>query len=306
MLKPVSSLGVVGLVGLLCWVAGGCDRGITATEIAESYGITNRYGLGNKDVVKIIESGQADAMIDSGQTRVRTWEKSYSGLFGTRRVLVSEYIIEGHVYKIEVRRAVDPLMAISADRFRWVEYGPRDRTVALEGMDETNKVVRVLRTCSFEATPEVAYTAWRGEDGKVHGVRVGQGTPPDWPQGYTLDLTVRTKEWPASIVSMTALTSDGRRENPRCWPYACAMDGPILLEAPLDSAARVVPNPRHDSDSIYAADGRWVMLAEGPGSMCKQFVNFELHKTLKGLAAVHGYDVRLLDYRQMQNNLDQR
>ena len=81
----------------------------------------------------------------------------------------------------------------------------------------------------------------------------------------------------------------------------------------MDSSAVVpaapgpmAPDRFHASDSVYAADGRWVMLSEGPGCMCKQFVNFELHKTLKDMAAVHGYDVRLLDNRQLQGNLDQR
>ena len=225
----------------LCTFLVGCGSGTTAAEIAESYGILNRHGRQSK-TAGIIQSGQADAMIKQGIARIRN---RTAGL-GGNRVLVTEYIISGEVYRVEVRRAIDPTKNIPLARLRYAtsQQGSNHQDIALGHLDS---VWGALRKHSYEARPVVAYRAWRGLDKKVRGVEVLKGPTPDWdPSQNDMNLYVRTMDWPMVTMWFRGLASDDRHGDSR---------GPARDEASEAGGGQYQSS----------CDGRWVMESPGPG-----------------------------------------
>lgn len=212
---------------LMSGLLAGCGGGTTAAEIAQSYGILNRCDL-QPEIAGILQSGQGDVMVAEGMARVR---HRVNGS-GKHRVLVTEYLIEGEVYRVEVRRAIDPTMNIPASEVVYAngEMGPKKKL--LVGL-ELRKVWSALKDHSYEARPEIAYRAWRGLDGKVRDVVVRKGEELEWTTGpANLNLCVRTKKWPMVDLWVRGLTSDQRTPSSGAGENEPATDGRWILESP--------------------------------------------------------------------------
>ncbi len=260
MLKKVFFL-MLGLV--MCALSAGCGSGTTAVEIAESYGV-----LKNRKIAGIIQSGQADAMIEQGIARVR----NRSAGWGKKRVLVTEYIIDGNVYRIEVRRAIDPTKNISRTHLRYAtsQYGSDHKDIV--GI-RLASVWRALRNHSYEARPEVAYRAWRGLNKMVRGVKISKGLTPNWESSQNdMNLCIRTKDWPIVTMWFRGLVSDNRYEDSRGFAWDNSSEG----------------EGGHASQGQTTCDGRWVMESAGPGvqgqdtvvSGRTHFINTKLYKAI--------------------------
>jgi len=176
---------------LLCGLVAGCGGGSTARDVAKSYGLLNNWDL-QPGIADVVQSGQADQMIAAGQAKVRN---RVNGL-GSGRVLVTEYLIRGEVYRVEVRKPINPLKNVPQSRIRHAntKQGFDENVISWLKLD---CVCATLRGASYQAKPEVAYRAWRGTDGVEHSVKTRPGQVPDWPASpEPLDLNIRTKGWP--------------------------------------------------------------------------------------------------------------
>lgn len=204
----------------------GCGGGSTAAEIAQSYGILNRGDLQPK-IAAVVQSGQADAMVAEGIAKKRY--RVNGG--GDSRVLITEYLIEGEVYRVEVRRAIDPTMNIAASEIVYAnsKLGPREQL--LVGLKLLN-IWSVLRDNSYEAQPEIAYRAWRDLKGEVHDVVVKKGPEPEWTtSNHSLNLSIRTKKWPLVEMWFRGLTSDLRQPESGAGENDLAPDGRWITES---------------------------------------------------------------------------
>jgi hypothetical protein len=283
---------------LLVWgvsfsfLAAGCGNGITAAEIMDDYGILNRCDL-QKDIAGVIQSGQADYMVDAGHCRVRNWVKEKDTIFGSRRVLVTEYLIHGEVYRVDVRRAINPMKNVPLDRVHYAEYQKETDHKTMRG-GHLEKVYAALRDHSYEAKAEVAYRAWRGLDGKVRPVRVLSQDDPDWvaTEG-ALDLYFRTKEWPMADIWFRGLTSDGRREDPQAG-HPGTWNGPYA-DTPRRATERREPAVGHHTQGPEAMDGRWIMEDPGPGVQHRTIVDGRSHFVNLHLFDALGIGSRLED-----------
>ncbi|MCD4825222.1 MAG: hypothetical protein K8S55_11515 [Phycisphaerae bacterium] len=239
----------------LCGLVVGCGSGTTPAEIAQSYGILNRCDL-QPGIAGIIQSGQADKMIENGQAAVRNRVVGS----GKDRILVTEYLIQGEVYRVEVRRAINPTENVKEKNLSFANSKQGTEYSSIT-WGHLLRVWRTLKNESYEAQAAVAYRAWRGLDGKVHGVKVVKGEVPDWQvTENVLDLTIGTKKWPMVTMWFQGLTSDGRQSSGGVQP----------------------PNDDHVNTDIFAQDGRWLMTAPGPGVQCVPFVNTKLYDVVKG------------------------
>jgi len=254
MLKKATFL-MLGLVSV-GFIAGCAGSGTTAAEIANSYGV-----LSPSATTDIFQSGQADQMVDRAQTKIRN---RVAGS-GKDRILVTEYIIQGQVYRVDVRRAVDPTHNVAWDRLRYARcsQGPNQWVISWGHLIKTWSYPK---NHSYEGQPSVAYRAWRGRDDRVRGVKVTSGKRLDWnPTDGAVNLVIRTCEWPFVSMWFRGLTSDGRRP-----------------------AGGVLPPDRTpENESISAPDGRWIMESAGPGTLCPTvvdgrgyFINLKLYDIL--------------------------
>jgi hypothetical protein len=275
----------------LCLLNSGCDKGITAAEVAESYGIINRYGY-DEEVSELIENGQADYMVANGHCRVRNTVKEQATRFGTRRVLVTEYIIDGEPYRIEVRRAVNPMRNIAAERLHYAVASQNSSENVINGLSLLS-VYDTIKDHSFEATPVVAYRAWRDANGKVHPVRVLEADKLDWDvSGRDVNLIVRTADWPVTTMWFRGLASDGRREDPHRGAQPDSMDHARCCLASggknADAQFHTAGGYDHANQHMAAHDYRWIMESAGPGVQGLRtdvdgrtcFVNLELWDAL--------------------------
>ena len=255
--------GFLILVLVTCALAAGCGSGTTAVEIAESYGV-----LKNRKVVSIIQSGQADAMIEQGIVRVRNRTAGR----GKKRILVTEYIISGKVYRVEVRRGIDPTKNISRGHVRYAtsQYGSDHKEIYATHL---SSVWGALRNHSFEARPEVAYRAWRGLDRMVRGVKVSKGLTPNWESSQNdMTLCIRTKDWPIATMWFRGLVSDARTDDSRGFAW--------------DNSSEGEGSPA--SSGQTTCDGRWVIESAGPGVQGQgtvvggrtHFINIKLYKAI--------------------------
>lgn len=273
MLKKASLL-VVGVS--ICALSAGCGQEVTAAGIAESYGILNRCDL-QKSIAELIQNGQADYMIDAGHCRTRNFVKNIGTAFGKRRVFVTEYLIHGEVYRVEVRRPIDPMRNLSKWDLQVATFAQFPDQEQYRWFDLT-KIHKTLRKHSYEGRPEVAYRAWRDLEGKVHDVRLLRGQEPDWtPTDKSIQLTIRTKQGQISAMRFRGLTSDGRHEDAHKGPHPLSKDGPYIdlvngkLKAPFG----------HVSQWRHSHDYRWIMEARGPGTQCPPFINLKLYGVLR-------------------------
>jgi len=204
----------------------GCGGGTTAAEIAQSYGILNRCDLQPK-IASVVQSGQADAMVAEGIARKR---HRVNGI-GENRVLVTEYLIEGEVYRVEVRRAIDPTVSINASQIVYAQskIGPEEQLII--GLKLLN-IWSVLKNNSYEARPEIAYRAWRDLKGQVHDVLVQKGPEPEWTTSdRCLNLCIRTKKWPIVEMWFRGLTDDLRGSASGAGENDLAPDGRWITES---------------------------------------------------------------------------
>lgn len=177
----------VVLGGIL--TASGCST--TATDIAESYGV-----LDDEDAVSLIQSGQAETMIAEGHARVRHREVGR----GDERALVTEYLIEDEIYRIEVRKAINPITPIADVEVHSAEARRLEWKEPITGLC-LMRVLNCLRKDSYDAKPTIAYRAWQGLDGTLHGIRIIEGEQPDWQSASAdLNLYIRTKIWPMNTM----------------------------------------------------------------------------------------------------------
>jgi len=233
------------IVGVfLCGLIAGCHGGLTAGEVAESYGLLNKKNS-QPMIAELIQSGQADKMIEDGRAEVRN---RING-FGYNRILVTEFLIHGEVYRVEVRQSINPMQNVPPGRVRYGE--------SKQGLDSKiiswfnlSRVYKALKNDSYEVRGEVAFRPWKGTDGTVHGVNVKPGRKPDWqPSPKPLDLFIRTKGWPV----------------PDMW-----FRGLITNE--------------QSSKEPFGPDGRWNMMNPGPadftGTEVVPFVNLKLYDAI--------------------------
>ncbi|HPS52720.1 MAG TPA: hypothetical protein PLK08_04120, partial [Phycisphaerae bacterium] len=151
---------VLVLAAAVMTLAVGCGSGYNAAEIAQSYGILNRCDLQPK-IASIIQSGEADKMIDTGSAAVRYRVQNC----GSNRLLVTEYLIQGEVYRLEVRKAFNPLKNVPADSIRYAYYDKMlDRDYIC--WFQLSSVINSLQNNSFSAEYVVAYRAWLDLNGK--------------------------------------------------------------------------------------------------------------------------------------------
>jgi hypothetical protein len=258
----------------------GCGSGRTPAEIAESYGILNRYGL-QKDIAGVIQSGQADYMIAAGHAHVRS---RVNGC-GKDRVLVTEYLIQGEPYRIEVRRAINPLEDVYSAEIMSAHSRQGQIEQSIDGF-QLCAVKSALKNDSYEGEAVIAYRAWQDLDGKIHPVRVMKGKTPDWqPTDNAMNLTVRTRgDWPGITLWVQGVTSDGRRRDPKYGQHDWASDGPYS-GMPQDSPAG---NP--ETSDADAVNGCWIIQSPGPAVSGQPtqvngqtyFVNLELYDAIDG------------------------
>ena len=257
---------VFALALIACGLATGCqqnDVAITAVEIATEEGILNGNGE-NTAVASIIQTGQADKMLEKSQAHVEHEIRSNRDV----KVLVTRYKIDGETYRIEVRRQVKPMRNIALHRVRHTEYSQEHDSAYLHSKD----IYKCLQNDSYEAHAEVAYRAWKGLDGKVRRIQVLSPEMPVWsPHENDLDLYIKTKEWPMAMMWIRGLTSDGRGR---------PVDG--YLNYNTDTLA-----VRNENQSIRGCDGRWVMESKGPGVLCRPFINTKLYSVIIASAKRH-------------------
>jgi hypothetical protein len=278
MLKKAALLTVS--VTLIALTSGCGGAGRTPAEVAESYGILNRYGL-DKDIAGVIQSGQADYMIAQGHAHVRSRVNGR----GKDRVLVTEYLIQGEPYRIEVRRPVDPIKDVREYEVMAGYARQQSDEQELLGL-RLDKVASVLKDDSYEAKPVVAYRAWQDLEGKVHPIRVMDGSMPDWqPTDDAMNLTLRTRgDWPIVSAWIRGITTDGRRRDPEYGDHEWAWDGPYSGK-PQDS-----PSGNPATSSAHAVNGQWIIESPGPGVPGQStevngrthFVNLELYDAIVG------------------------
>jgi hypothetical protein len=255
MVKWVSFLGV-GVA--MCFLIGGCRS--SAGDIAAGSGTLGR-GLSKQPaenrLVQLIESGEADRMVAEGKTSQKTYVKGV----GDGAVMVTEYRIQGMLYRVDVRNRVNPVMDVLTTNVRQVNYGPPARSLQTNCPIERAEVLQSIANNSYESQGQVAYRAYVGGDGEFHPVRVVPGEVADWSDRNGIDLIVRIDTWPAAVMHFRGCRPDGKDRNGR------------LLEP----------------------DGRWLVLTEGSAvPVTKSFYNPELHGLLKAMALKQAYDTNLL------------
>ncbi|HUT56526.1 MAG TPA: hypothetical protein VNA25_01485 [Phycisphaerae bacterium] len=242
-----------------CMLATGCGAGMTANTIASSYGTLNSgwfFRNSQQRVVEMIESGEADRMIEDGRASVRNTERHWGG----HKILIKEFRIQGWLYRVDVHHSIDPAMDVLSTNMRRVEYGPKDRALHTINAVEMADVIGTLRTRSFNGIPETAYRAYVGADGQVHPVRVVTGQEPDWEDESAIDLVLRTENWPMAVMHYRG-----------CRPPGKAKTG-----------------------KANKPDGRWIVMDPGPAVPVKYFINKDLHGVMARIAFVQAYNTDLL------------
>lgn len=239
----------------------GCNNYVTAGDLASWYwpiGGPNASPA-KQEVAALIQSGEIHQMAATSQTQKRTRVAiSATG----KKALVTEHRVHGCLAMIEVRQAVDPAIDILTTNMRRVEYGPSTRQLYVINPFQMADVLRVIRTQSYDARPEIALRAYRDCDGITHPVQVMQGEQPAWQAIEPIDLTIRTECWPASVMFMQGLRPEGRQAN----------------------------------GMLFPPDGRWLLTANGQsGAHVPAFVNHDLHKVLVVIGWTQLYDTNIFN-----------
>jgi hypothetical protein len=220
-------------------------------------------------------------MIAAGHAHVRTRVNGS----GEDRVLVTEYLIQGEPYRIEVRRAINPLANIRNVDIVNARTQQTWKEEYYWGLGLC-RIKSILENDSYEGKPVIAYRAWQDCDGNIHPVRIFNGQIPEWTPGdEAMNLTLRTQaDWPSIVLWIRGVTSEGRRRDPAYGAHNWAWDGPYR-GTPQDSPAG---NP--ETSEAHAVDGRWILESAGPGVQGQptevdgrtHFVNLELYDAIAG------------------------
>jgi hypothetical protein len=230
------------LVASLCCGVVGCAQ--SASDIASSYGVMNSLGF-NEKAAAMFESGQADALIESGQARV-----SHSVRGDT---LVTEYVIAGEVYRVEVRKQIDPTEGVAYWQVHWANAVEGLRKKHITGFQMAS-VWNILRDNSYEARAEIAFRSYKDSEGRTHRVRAEQAPRVEWLAGENAEnLYIRTSEQPVS--QMWFQNTGNSDSGTGTW---CPTD--VFQSGRLDA--------------------RWTTVSPGPGKKTPAFINLKLQQAL--------------------------
>jgi hypothetical protein len=230
------------LVASLCCGVLGCAQ--SASEIASSYGVMNSLGF-NEKTAAIFESGKADALIEAGEARVS------HRVCGD--VLVTEYIIAGEVYRVEVRKQIDPTEDVASWQVHWANAVEGLRKKHITGFQMIS-VWSVLKDDSYEARAEIAFRSFKDSEGKTHRVRTAQAPRIEWLAGKKAEnLYIRTSEKPVS--QMWFQNTGNTESGTGTW---CPTD--------VFNTGRL--------------DARWTTVSPGPGKQSPCFINLKLQQAI--------------------------
>ena len=274
MLKKASFL-IVGLA--LVALAPGCNQGTTAPEIISNCGI-----LHNDSIARIIESGEADKMIKRGHAH-KTYEVRWiPWTFGSKKVLVTKYKINGEIYMVEVRRSFNPLAGSPANplNIEYILYQQHgDLTPNIITATRNLATYNALVNHSYEARCVRAYRAYRGTDGKIRQARVEDGETPAWvSQSGSNDcvtLNFRTVCNGVPIFTLKGLTSDGRQD--LSTPYGIG----DVVSTIAGAGVLVDSYDKKMSNTRTTHDYRWVVT--GTGSVLDRVQPFYNRKLLRAV-----------------------
>ena len=276
MLKKASFL-IVGLAFVA--LAPGCNQGTTASEIMNNSGV-----LKDKAVARIIEANKADEMCENGTAHREYEVRVVPGTFGQKRVLVTKYSINGHLYRVDVRKSFDPLAGsnIRAIDLNYMNYEQQAQTANIRSF-RMLRIYDAIRKFSYEAKPEIGYRAWVDSNGKIHPARIVEGKDPTdaWTiqaeKSKSLNLYVTTSVGPLTSFWLQGLTSDGRvnraDSDTNLTDIASALAGGGVIVKSLD---------KKTSNSPYAHDYRWLISGQGQLTKMRAFYNSKLYYTIKG------------------------
>jgi hypothetical protein len=226
----------------LCCGVLGCAQ--SASEIASSYGVMNSLGF-NEKTAALFESGKADALIEAGKARVSHRECG--------DVLVTEYTIAGEVYRVEVRKKIDPTEGVASWQVHWANAVEGLRKKHITGFQMIS-VWSTLRDDSYEARAEIAFRSFKDSEGKTHRVRTAQAPRIEWLAGENVEnLYIRTKERPVS--QMWFRNTGGADSETGMW---CPTD--VFHTGGIDA--------------------RWTTVSPGPGKQTPPFINLKLQQAI--------------------------
>jgi len=253
---------LLGIGAALCVFSCGCST--TADGIAASYGTigtSSWYKGAESRLVAMIESGEADRMVADDKTEKRTYAKG----LGDNSVLVTEHLIQGVVYRVDVRNRVNPVTDIFTSNVRQVNYGPPDRSLQVNEPIQRADVLQTIANRSFAGQAQVAYRAYIGSNGQFHPVRTMPGESPEasWSDRGGIDLILRTD---------------------------------LKVGAGVTQFRGCRPNGLDRNGRLLEPDGRWIVLSEGRGvSPTAYFVNHALHPEMKAIGYSQPYPVEVLN-----------
>ena len=274
MLKKASFL-IVGLA--LVALAPGCNQGTNAPEIISNCGIIH-----NDSIARIIESGEADKMIQRGQAH-KTFEVRWvPWTFGSKKVLVTKYKINGEIYMVEVRRSFNPLASSGVNLLNissiWYQQYADQKPNIIQSF-RTAAAYNALCNHSYEARCTRAYRAYRGTDGKIRQARVEYDVTPGWaneavsPNSVTLNF--RTVRRNVPIFTLKGLTSDGRQDLSS--PYGIG----DVVSTIFGGGVLVDSMDKKMSNSAATHDYRWVV--SGTGTVLNSQEPFYNRKLLRAI-----------------------
>ncbi len=245
---------------LLCGSLVGCGYGSTAGEIADSYGVLNGWGL-QISTAALIQSGKADTMVQDGTATIRN--RVICTTEGKK--LVTEYLVNGEVYRVELRSAIDPTENIGCSRLAYGHIRDDEDKTSISGL-ELQSLWNALKNNSYDGKAEVAYRSWRGsKDRKTRPMQTAKGElVTEWLNHDTaVDVTVRTRNFPITTMWFRGLLSEGvLKKNLSEAPFRC-----------------------WNKTERGKFDSRWIMLSPGPGVKCEPFINPTLCDKVRCLQA---------------------
>lgn len=241
---------------MLCGLLAGCGYGATAGEIADSYGVLNGWNL-QPSTADLIQSGKADEMVQNGTATIR------NRVVG--RNLVTEYLIQGEVYRVELRQRIDPTANIGCTRLAYGHIRDDYDKTSISGL-ELLSLWSTLKNNSYAGEATVAYRSWRGsKDRETRSVATVKGElVEEWLAHDTaLDVTIRTRNFPITTMWFRGLLSEG----------------------PLGKNTSEAPYRSWNKAKRGTLDSRWIMLSPGPGVKVPPFVNMDLCDKVRSLQA---------------------
>jgi hypothetical protein len=230
------------LAASLCFGILGCAQ--SASDIASSYGVMNSLGF-NEKAAGIFESGEADALIEAGEASVSHRECG--------DVLVTEYTVAGEVYRVEVRKQIDPTEGVASWQVHWANAVEGLRKEHITGFQMIS-IWGVLRDHSYEARAEIAFRSFKDSEGKIHRVRTAQAPRILWLAGQDAEnLYIRTSEQPVSQMWFQNTGNSDSGTGTWCPTDVFHTEG---------------------------TDARWTTVSPGPGKQTPPFINLKLQQAI--------------------------